>query len=285
MPELPEVEILARHLAPRLRGRRIQDVHTAAARVSRPTSTADLRASLVGATIAKVGRRAKYLVITTRPSGAPRRSVPLLIHLGMTGRVFLLPRHAPSPRHSAAWLDLGTELLHYTDARRLGRITLDTSALGRLGPEPLAPEFTTARLRSALSSSRQAIKIALLDQSRIVGLGNIYAAESLHRARISPTTRCDRMRPDAWRRLHAAIRLTLNRALRLGSRLRLDFTGVRSIDGLFYYGSSPDEAAVAVRERFRVYDRAGEACLRCGERIRKITQAGRTTCYCPVCQK
>lgn len=282
MPELPEVEVLVRHLAPLLRGRTIRDVEVRRARVLRPTTARQLRQTLRGARFVGVNRRAKYLVFELR---APRRREPvrLLGHLGMTGRMYVAARGKPLPKHAAVVLELRGERFLFEDTRYFGRLTLDTAPLAKLGPEPLAATFTLDGFAAALKRSAQAIKVKLLDQSLVAGIGNIYASEALHVARISPRRAARSLTRTETARLRRAIRKVLAEAIRHGSTVPLNF-GSRESDGLFYYGRHPD-APDFYEEQLRVYDRAGEACLRCGKRVRRIVQAGRSTYFCGACQR
>ena len=185
MPELPEVEVLARHLRPLIRGKTIRAVNVRRAKVLLPTLLRKFRRTLLGAKFNGVSRRGKYLLfqLRTRASGKP---ISLLGHLGMTGRIFLAQKGRPLPRHTAVALDFGTSKLVYEDTRYFGRLTLDTSAVTRLGPEPLDDEFKAETFAQSLKRSRQAIKVKLLDQRLVAGIGNIYASEALFRALISP---------------------------------------------------------------------------------------------------
>ncbi len=282
MPELPEVEILVRHLRPLIRGRTVRGVAVRRAKVLAPTSPRQFRRALLGAKFAGLSRRGKYLLFRFHPkAGDP--PVRLLGHLGMTGRIYLARKQARLPRHAAVVLDLGRENFIYEDTRYFGRLTLDLSAVNKLGPEPLARSFDQTSFGRSLNRSRQAIKVRLLDQTLVAGIGNIYASEALFRARISP--RCPACRLTAVRvaRLWRAIRKTLSGAIAQGSTVPLNFDGKRS-DGLFYFGRAPG-AADYYEERLRVYDREGRPCPRCGGLIRRIQQAGRSTYYCPHCQK
>src|SRR5436190_23467280 len=177
MPELPEVEVLVRCLAPRLRDKTICRVEVRRARVLRPTRPPELKRALTGAQFVDLARRAKYLVFSLRQPGG-EGTFHLLGHLGMTGRMFLQPLNAPLPKHTAVALNLGTENFVFEDTRYFGRFTLDTSAQEGLGPEPLGDEFTIEYFFHALRRSTQAIKVKLLDQSLVAGVGNIYACES-----------------------------------------------------------------------------------------------------------
>lgn len=283
MPELPEVEVLVRHLAPLLAGRRVRAVTVFRPRVIRPHRVEEFCRALRGARFTGVRRRAKYLVFALQRRGG-RGEFSLIGHLGMTGRLYLLPVRAALPRHCAVTLDLGRRRLVFEDTRYFGRLTLTDGALARLGPEPLEPRFTPAGLAAALRGSRQAIKVRLLDQRVVAGLGNIYASEALFRARLSPRRAAGSLSMAEVRRLHRAIRAVLREAVRFGSTVPLDWRGTAGRDGVFYYGraaGAPDYYA----ERLGVYDRAGQPCRRCGGVIRRLVQAGRSTFYCPRCQR
>ena len=201
----------------------------------------------------------------------------------MTGRIYLVPRNGALPKHTAVVMDLGGHNLVFEDTRYFGRLTLETDALARLGPEPLGAGFTTEYLASALKRSAQAVKIKLLDQSLVAGVGNIYASEALHRAGIFPGASANRLRPAQVQRLCRAIREVLAQAIAGGSSLPLDFAGTGNRDGLFYYGAS-GSASLSYGERFQVYDREGQPCAKCESRIRRLVQGARSTFYCPFCQ-
>jgi formamidopyrimidine-DNA glycosylase len=200
----------------------------------------------------------------------------------MTGRMYLLPARNPLPKHSAVVLNLSDENFVFEDTRYFGRFTLDLSALERLGPEPLEEEFSTEYFAEGLSKSRQPIKVKLLDQSLVAGVGNIYASEALFRARISPKLSARRLTFEQKERLRLSIGDVLNEAIESGSRASLDYAGVEGRDRLFYFGSAD---GVAYEERLRVYDREGQPCLVCGTPIRRIVQAARSTFYCRKCQR
>ena len=209
----------------------------------------------------------------------------LVGHLGMTGRMYLSPKSEPLPKHAAVVFELGRENFIFEDTRYFGRLTLDTSAIASLGPEPLGPTFTADFLGSALKRSAQSIKVKLLDQRLVAGLGNIYASEALFRARISPRMPAKQLSSEHVKNLHRAIREVLIRAIDLGSSNSLDFEGAsKENDGLFYYGNAGG-AHEKIEERFLVYDRAGKPCLRCGKTVKRIVQGARSTFYCPGCQR
>ena len=283
MPELPEVEVLTRYLEPMLRGQRIRGVEVRRPRVLRPTSEVRLRQALVGSEFVGLTRRGKYLVFTLRPAGS-RRTFPLLGHLGMTGRMYLLPANAHLPKHAAVILQLGRGQFVFEDPRYFGRLTLDSSPVSALGPEPLDERFTARDLRAALRRSRQPLKVKLLDQSILAGMGNIYASEALFRARLSPRLRADRLSTQQARRLSRSLRQVLREAIAWGSTVRLHWGPGAGRDGLFYYGAPPGEAGHN-HERLHVYERAGQPCHRCGTAIRQIVQAARSTYHCPQCQR
>jgi len=282
VPELPEVEVLARHLERTLPGKTIREVTVHRAKILRPTPERTLRMALTGATFKAVLRRGKYLIfeLSRRGRGGP---LQLLGHLGMTGRMFLALKKSPIPKHAAVVLDLGRTHFIFEDTRYFGRLSLDLSAVEKLGPEPLSGKFTPDQFGRELKRSRQAIKVKLLDQSLVAGVGNIYASEALFRARISPKMAANRLQPGQVKRLHGTIREVLSEAIKFGSTVPVNFSGAKS-DGLFYFGRAPG-APDYYEERLRVYDRAGKSCPDCGTPIRRIVQAARSTYFCPACQK
>jgi len=282
MPELPEVEVLVRHLAPRVRNRVIRNVEVRKGRVLRPTSLKQFRDRSRGATFIGLTRRGKHLLFTLR-AGGESGTYTMLGHLGMTGRMYLQSAAAPLPRHAAVVLRLGEESFIFEDTRYFGRLTLDTSVLESLGPEPLGGGFTPDYFACALKRSAQAIKVKLLDQSLVAGVGNIYASEALFRAGISPRLAARRLRHRQVEQLWRGVREVLARAIQLGSTLRLAWAGTPNNDRLFYYGSDASTGEFC-EERLKVYDRAGKPCYRCQTPIKRIVQAARSTFYCPRCQ-
>ena len=283
MPELPEVEVLARYLAPRLHHKTIRTVRVLRARVLRPTLPRRLERALVGAKFVGLSRRGKYLLFELR---APKRKETLLLvgHLGMTGRMYFLPAKAALPKHAAVVLNLGRENFIFEDTRYFGRFTLDASAVEALGPEPLDPGFSVGGLALALERSAQPIKVKLLDQSVVAGVGNIYASEALFRAGISPRVSARKLTLKQIGRLWFSIREVLTEAIQGGSTVPLNYAGSGASDGLFYFGRSPD-VPNSYEERLRVYDRAGQPCVHCGEPIRRLVQAARSTFWCAQCQQ
>lgn len=283
MPELPEVEILARHLAPLIKNKRIHEVDVRRARVISPTSEQELKQTLTGAKLGELTRRGKYLLFAFTRS-VKKTPCILLGHLGMTGRMYLLPQESPLPKHAAVVLSLGKEKFIFEDTRYFGRFTLDTSSIQNLGPEPLGPDFTIEYFTKALKRSTQPIKVKLLDQALVAGVGNIYASEALYRAGISPRLAANKIKPPQIKRLHEAILEVLEQAIETGSTLPLNFSGSGQKDGLFYYGSAQGVSDFD-QERLLVYDREGHPCYKCGDKIKRFVQSARSTFYCPRCQR
>jgi formamidopyrimidine-DNA glycosylase len=193
------------------------------------------------------------------------------------------------PRHAAVVLGMGSRRWMLVDPRQFGRFGL--GKVEGLGPEPMEDSFTAEDLAAGLAGSRQPVKTRLLDQSVVAGIGNIYASESLHRAGIRPARPAKSLKASEVARLHHALRHVLGEAIRLGRSLPLDFAG--GADGLFYFGSRRDKTASdpsstsgrEATERWSVYDREGEACPRCGARIRRWMLGGRATFECRGCQR
>jgi len=283
MPELPEVEVLVRHLDPLVRRKTVRAVEVRREKVLRPTTPEQLTAALTGATFQSVRRRAKFLLFDLKRAGT-KEIFPLIAHLGMTGRIFLQAKQEALPKHAAVALDVGRENLIFEDTRYFGRFTLDSGSLEGLGPEPLVDPFDKEAFAVALKRSRQPIKVKLLDQTLIAGVGNIYASEALFRAGISPKRRSDKIKPAEVAELVKAIREVLAEAIRFGSTIPLDYAGSGKRDGLFYYGK-PADAPDFYEERLLVYDRAGQPCVKCQTSIKRFVQAARSTYHCPVCQK
>ena len=187
------------------------------------------------------------------------------------------------PRRRPVALNLGAENFVFEDTRYFGRFTLDTSTQERLGPEPLGEEFTLEYFIHALQRSAQAIKVKLLDQSFVAGVGNIYACESLFHAGVSPWLPARKLTREQSERLRNALRKTLAEAILFGSSVALDWPGTGDRDRLFYYGRA--EGAPEYEERLCAYDRQGQPCPVCRTPIRRIVQAARSTFYCPRCQR
>jgi formamidopyrimidine-DNA glycosylase len=278
MPELPEVETIVRGLAPRLRGRRIESVWWSGRplHLRRKVDLRGLRAVAVGHAIAGVRRTGKFILVAV--DGVRDASVGggVVVHLGMTGRLRVEAADSPRAPHTHVAFGLaGGDELRFVDARRFGwvepaRPFSASAALARVGPDPLTALDETA-LAAALAGVRAPIKAFLMDQRRIAGLGNIYVAEALFRAGIHPATPAGRVRRRAGALLDG-IRAALEGGIaRRGTTLR---------DYVDADGRAGDNAAA-----LQVYGRAGEACPRCGARIRRRVDAGRSTFFCAGCQR
>lgn len=273
MPELPEVETIRRGLCRSLAGRRVIEVVVRERRLRRPIRRRSLE-RVKGAAIADVRRRGKYLLIEI-DTGAT-----LLVHLGMTGRLWVSQRSSPARPHEHVVFDLDDgRQLRFADSRRFGLVELVPGGelarhplLENLGPEPLGSAWTGAELHAVTRGRRRPVKNVLMDARTVVGIGNIYACEALHRAGVSPRRACGRIGPAAWVRIVGAVRDVLNEAIRRGGTTLRDYVDAEANAGLF---------AVDLR----VYGREGERCGRCGGRIRRIVMAGRGTFYCPACQR
>lgn len=274
MPELPEVETIARDLAATVAGRRVRALATSGLplRLGRAIDLAGMRRIALGRRILRIRRRGKYLLLDLEGRGGPG----LLVHLGMSGRLTVARTRDPLPPHTHVRVDLGrSEELRFVDPRRFGwwapgQPVDALPELAELGPDPLA-ELTAPELAHRMASSRAPIKAFLLDQRRVAGLGNIYVCEALHRAGIDPRTPAGR----AARRatvLFDAIRHALESGIRnRGTTLR-DY-----VDGR---GASGRNAAA-----LRVYGREGEPCPICATAVRRRTDGGRSTFYCSSCQR
>ena len=266
MPELPEVEVTRRGLAPLLEGQKITSATVRERRLRWPIEAA-LEARLAGLTIRSVGRRGKYLLIDC---GGPKAAGWLIVHLGMSGSLrFVDPGTAPR-KHEHFDLAAGGRVMRYTDPRRSGPVDAHP-LLSSLGVEPLTPALSPALLHRATRGRKVSIKQALLAGDIVVGVGNIYASESLFRARINPKIAAGRVSLARFERLVPEIRAVLTAAIAKGGSTLRDFS---SATGPGYF-----------QLEYFVYDRAGEPCRICTAPIRRIVQGQRSTFYCPVCQR
>jgi len=276
MPELPEVEAVRRTLEPLVTGKRIQRVRVVHPIAIRPQTPAGFARALQGRTVRSVQRRAKYLLLELDRGW-------LVIHFRLDGQLFLLPRGSRAP-HCCVWLAHGgrrAARLGFVDRRHFGRIhyaedLAKIAGIRRAGLEPLSPGFAPDVLAALLRSSRRPLKVLLMDQSRIGGLGNIYSNEALWRARLSPLRRSNRVTPAETRALHKAIVGVLRAALKCCLGPPPDFR-------------DPHWWFEGLDRILCVYGREGRPCRRCGAQapsgIRRIAQSGRSTFFCPRCQK
>jgi formamidopyrimidine-DNA glycosylase len=278
MPELPEVEVTRRGLEAPLQGARIVGV-----RLGKPLRWplgCDAQRQLVGRRVGTLGRRGKYLwmPLLDAQGGADGG---LLIHLGMSGSLALHPTAPPPPGvHDHVEITTTQGTLRLTDPRRFGAVVwspgLDEDParklLKSLGHEPFDEALTPEFLHAALQRRRAPIKPVLMAGDIVVGAGNIYACEALFEAGIHPALRADRLSRPRAARLLAAVRATLSRALDLGGSTLRDFRDAHGMDG-------------AYQSQAAVYGRAGQACRRCGQTVRRTVQAQRATYWCPGCQR
>ncbi|MFZ5793382.1 MAG: bifunctional DNA-formamidopyrimidine glycosylase/DNA-(apurinic or apyrimidinic site) lyase [Sphingomonas sp.] len=269
MPELPEVETTVRGLRPVLEGQRIALVQLRRPDLRRPFP-ADLGQRLTGATVTGLSRRAKYGLIETD------RGDTMVFHLGMSGRWRVDPSEALP--HDHLILETATQRLALNDARRFGSVDLlattalaDFPAFKALGPEPLGPELTAAYLHAALAGRIASIKLLLLDQRIVAGLGNIYVCEALHLAGISPKRGGGELSRAKLERLVAAIRSVLLSAIEAGGSTLRDY-------------ARPDGELGYFSKQFLVYGREGEPCA-CGGTVARYAEGGRSTFWCPKCQR
>lgn len=285
MPELPEVETVRRGLAPALVGRRIKSARTKRADLRFPFPER-FAARLKGRRVDALTRRAKYLLARLDDGQV------WVTHLGMTGRFSILGAKrqpgdfyyaAPTnPAHTHVVIDVDDGArLEFNDPRRFGFMDLISEAgieahpwFARMGPEPLGNQFHAGYLKGALAGKKTSVKAALLDQRVVAGLGNIYVVEALHRAGIAPSKAAGAISAPRLEKLFHAIRAVLDEAIEAGGSTLSDYAAVDGAQGGFQH-------------RFRVYDQAGAGCVApgCGGTIIRATHAGRSSFWCPRCQR
>ena len=295
MPELPEVETIVNDLRPQLVGRRFESLHLTrdpairARLVRYPTANTFIR-RLRGRTIMSIQRRGKYIVMPLDPAAAANNGSAggiatagerVIVHLGMTGHLRVWePEEAPVKHtHFRALLDSGLEL-RYDDPRQFGRLLVGSmdeliaarAFPARLGPEPIHGDLTEAEFERLIRARRRPVKSALLDQSFLAGVGNIYADEACFRAGIRPSRWTHRLTVRERRSLYAAIQDVLENSIAArGSSI------INYVDGFGLPGGN--------QEKLLVYGRSGEPCLRCGTPLQGTRLAGRGTVYCRTCQR
>ena len=276
MPELPEVEHVVRALRRVVVGRTIVATEIRLPKLIGPTSTGVFKRKLKSSRITGVSRRGKFILIELDSERI------LAVHLRMTGKFLYLSAENELPKHAHAifYLDNDRRLV-FRDQRQFGVMKLvararlaKTKGIRDLAPEPLSDDFSPAYLSEILARSRRSLKTLLLDQTKVLGLGNIYAAEALFRARINPFKIAAQLSSRRVPRLHQAIRDVLSDAITDSSTSRVNLEHPNG----FSYGEA--------FERFwQVYEREGEPCFKCGARIRRLTHGGRSTYWCPRCQR
>lgn len=270
MPELPEVETIVRDLGALLPGAVVESVHVIHPDLIEGETAEEFERALEGRTIHAVARRAKNILLDLGDE-------LLVVNLGMTGRLLARSAGDEEPSHPGVRFTLGNgRRLDYHDIRRFGRLQRFTPAAWAdrdrdLGVEPLSDEFTAAHLHERTRASRVAIKVWLMDQRRVVGVGNIYASEALFRARIDPRRPAKSLEPEESSRIRDSTRAVLDEAIRFRGTTFLDYRDARGERGDF-------------ARRLAVYDREGLPCATCRAPIQRIVQAGRSTFFCEGCQ-
>jgi formamidopyrimidine-DNA glycosylase len=289
MPELPEVETVANGVDARVRGQRIVHVWTSGKPQTFKSPEAEIVETLTGARIERVRRVGKSIVMDLGRGGRHEkqissgddrkknndkdRTAQFLVHLGMTGRLLVSQAEVPLPPHTHAVLSLADRReVRFVDPRRFGRLSVVTTPEGYTGPG-VEPTTVSAEEFAGLFKGRKlAIKAALLNQSILHGVGNIYADESLFRAGIRPRKQAGRLTRAELDRLHAALQQVLAHAIELGGSSVSDYVDADGVRGFFQL-------------EHKVYGRAGEDCSDCRTALKKIVVGGRTTVYCPHCQR
>lgn len=276
MPELPEVETTRRGLLSTVEQQRILRAVVRHRGMRQPVPRG-LERRLAGARVTALSRRGKYLLFHCAPLDG--KAGTLIVHLGMSGRLWLVDAATPPEKHDHFDLEFDSHrIIRLRDPRRFGLVLwqagdpLQHPLLVAIGPEPLTADFDGSVLHRAIRTRSTAIKLVIMDSHVVAGVGNIYANEALFRSGIDPRTpaqRISRARCDA---LAAEIKQTLGEAITAGGSSLRDYVGSDGMAGNF-------------QSRFLVYGRAGEPCTRCGTTIRELRQAQRATCYCPSCQK
>jgi formamidopyrimidine-DNA glycosylase len=266
MPELPEVETIARKLRPELVGKSILKADLLWSRTLAIPNPAKFKKQIKGQEIQEIGRRAKYFVIKLS-------DYSLFIHLRMSGDLYIKEVDAAIEKHDrlVLWLDPGKKKLVFNDTRKFGRVWLvqdPDEVIGGLGPEPLSEEFTAQMLYEGLQSRHRQLKPLLLDQSFLAGMGNIYTDEALHKARLHPLATSDSVDRKQAGALWEAIREVLQEGIRRNGA---------SIDWVYRGGE--------FQNYFRVYDRKGQPCPVCGTAIKRLVVGQRGTHICPNCQR
>lgn len=281
MPELPEVEVSRLGLEPELRGRLITGAVTRTPKLRYPLP-GNLNERLQGSRLKEIRRRGKYLLfdIDQRPQGHDAATATLILHLGMSGSLRIVTPETPPQTHDHVDIAFGDKILRLRDPRRFGALLwhddatplMDHPLMAVLGVEPLEDQFNGAWLHEHLHKRSGPIKPVLMDSHLIVGIGNIYAAESLFLSGISPLRAAQRISAARCDLLADAVKKTLSAAVAAGGSSVRDYV-------------HSDGGAGCFQLQCAVYERERQPCVGCGKPVRRIRQAGRSTFYCPHCQK
>ena len=269
MPELPEVEITRRGIEPHLKGRTITGVEVRERRL-RWAISPEVDA-LAGCTIVSVKRRGKYILVDCGIGS-------LILHLGMSGSLRIVQPGALAAKHDHFDLTVGPRMLRLRDPRRFGAVLWTPGnpeahrLLAGLGVEPLSAAFSAKLMHAISRGHRVAVKLFLMDAKKVVGVGNIYANESLYRAGIHPKSKAGRLSLERYAKLVVEVKATLNEAIRAGGSSLRDFV-------------QSDGSSGYAQQNYWVYGRAGQPCRKCATPIRRVVMGQRATFYCPACQK
>lgn len=269
MPELPEVETIKYGLQKSIVGQRVIGVRMRRKKL-RYEIPGDLPIKLLGEKIVNIDRRAKYLLIEFEHG-------QMIVHFGMSGYFSVCAVQTPIKKHDHVLIDLANgQSLRYNDTRRFGLIDWTNHntthrLLAKLGPEPLAPSFNPDYLQQALKKTTRPIKLAIMDNAVVVGVGNIYANESLFMSKIHPQNPANTLRPESIDSLCQSIKTILTQAVKAGGTTLADFQNADGKPGYF-------------KQSLSVYGRANQPCLACNTALKQIRLAQRTTVYCPNCQ-
>ena len=276
MPELPEVELVTKSLDELVRGRKIIAAELLRERLAPESPTKEFARQLKDAVIKKVWRRGKHILFELDNNRT------LIVHLRMSGRFRLLPieRELPKFTHAVFYFQDETRLI-FSDQRHFGFMKIveteklnEAKEIKKLAPEPFGEDFTAKYFRKVLKTSKKSVKEFLLDQTKVTGLGNIYAAEAMFLAKVNPQVPANEISPVKANRLHKFIVEVLAESIAHGSTLNVD---PENIDGSYYGGGYENE--------WRVYDREGEQCAVCETKIERLKQGGRSSYFCPKCQR
>jgi formamidopyrimidine-DNA glycosylase len=272
MPELPEVETTRRGIEPHVVGSIIEAIHVRQTKLRNVVPTRSLQRALIGTAIERVGRRGKYLLLSSANGH-------LLIHLGMSGSLRLLPKGTPAQKHDHVDIVFDNErLLRFTDPRKFGVVDWfvgepnEHVLLKHLGPEPLTDRFTGQLLYARSRKRSVAVKQFIMDSRIVVGVGNIYANEALFKSGIHPLRQAGRISLVRYEKLASMIKSTLDEAIKVGGTTLRDFTGSDGQPGYF-------------KQSLLVYGRAAQPCKKCQHRLSEIRLNGRSSVYCSHCQK
>lgn len=275
MPELPEVEVITRGLQPHLLQRKILTVGSSNKQLRYPVETKIIKNHIIGREVTLIHRRAKYIYICFDNDSS------LVIHLGMTGNLGFFPYDTPKNKHDHFWLTLDNDQeLRYNDTRRFGSIrfiatgdiqAIEDALFKNLGPEPLSSDFDGNHLNEKSKHKKLAVKNFIMDNRTVVGVGNIYANESLFLAGIAPDRAVNKISKEEWQRLGQKIKDVLHHAIKCGGSTINDFVNASQQSGYFQIN-------------FKVYGKDNSPCTHCDTPIKQIKIGGRASFYCPNCQ-